>query len=495
MKPRRVFARLLLSYLAITLVVLAAVSLIFVRLMHRYFFNVEGVHLTMRSERIAALVEEHLYRGDLQELSTLVETLAFSNDIYLWVTDKEGKVLEFAGSNPERLGLRVEQHEIEHVLAGNVITKQITGPGYNSLFHMAPLYVPGYEPQENWDSWEAGGAGGDPSQVIGTLAISSPLGSVTGIMGVVTRLGMMAALGGLFLAVGIGYTLSRKIASPLEEMSAVAMELSRGNYNVRVNHRSDDEVGRLAETLNFAIDKVSGAMREQQQTLKLQRELISDISHEFRAPLTTLQGFLELMLRGKIPEAERERYLEMMHRDTVYLGGLVRDLIDLENLEIRRETLERRPADGEELLAACLENLQLKGVEKGVKLELQVEEKLPLLMVDERRFYQVMINLVENALRFSPRGGTIRVRAHPGEGGVFFYVSDEGPGIPKEEQPFIWNRFYKVDKARSRQETGCGLGLAIVRRIVELHGGWITVESEPGCGTTFTFWLPAAPEQ
>ncbi|HOB87402.1 MAG TPA: ATP-binding protein, partial [Bacillota bacterium] len=167
----------------------------------------------------------------------------------------------------------------------------------------------------------------------------------------------------------------------------------------------------------------------------------------------------------------------------------------LENLEIRRETLERRPADGEELLAACLENLQLKGVEKGVKLELQVEEKLPLLMVDERRFYQVMINLVENALRFSPRGGTIRVRAHPGEGGVFFYVSDEGPGIPKEEQPFIWNRFYKVDKARSRQETGCGLGLAIVRRIVELHGGWITVESEPGCGTTFTFWLPAAPEQ
>ncbi|MEW6662327.1 MAG: ATP-binding protein [Bacillota bacterium] len=487
---KRIFARLMFSYLSVTLAILVVVSVVFINLMQRYFFSVEGLQLALRGEKAAALLQEPLLEEDLAALSSLTKTLAFSYDIFLWVTDQNGNVLARAGNNPERLGLQVEQNEIAHVLSGNIIAKQITGPGYNSLFYMAPIYEPGYDPKGGWN--RSGIAVSDPSRVIGALAISSSLGPIIGTIAGVTRLGIYAAFGAAALAIIISYTLSRRIASPLEEMNRVALELSRGNYDMRVQYCSADELGRLAETLNFAIDKISSAIEEQSRTVKLQRELISDISHEFRAPLTSLQGFLELMRNGKIRESEYPRYLEIMHRDVLHLSHLLRDLLDLDSLESHRSALQKSRHDPSALLHTSVPHLQLKAMEKGVTLDVQVTPGAPDVDADENRFRQVVVNLVENAIRYSPAGETVTVRAAAHGSGTVFQVIDRGPGIPKDELPFIWNRFYKVDKARTRQDTGSGLGLAIVRRIIELHGGWVSVESAPGQGSTFSFWLRAS---
>ncbi len=486
---KRFYARLMLSYLMVTVAVLGVIGIIFITLMERYFFSVEGWQLISRGERAGALLQEPLQQQDIFALKQIITTLAFSYDAYLVVTDKDGTILADSGSEPDRLGLSVEQSEVEHVLSGNVITKQITGPEFNSLFYMAPIYEPGFNPddmRENEDD-----SVDSTGHVIGSLAISIPLGPIAGTIAGVTRLGIYAALGAVVLAALIGYSLSRRISRPVEEMSRVALELSRGRFDLRVTSSGGDELGQLADTLNYAVDRVAETIEQQRRIVKQQRDFISDISHEFRAPLTSLRGFLELMRSGKINPQEQKKYLEIMHADALHLSHLVQDLLDLSNLETQQITLNLEAQRPELLLKESLRHLQLSAAAKEIIIEMQEAEDLPAVVVDANRFYQVIVNLVGNAIRFSPPGGVITVRAEPDGSQVKFSVTDCGEGIPEAELPFIWERFYKVDKARTRTDNGSGLGLAIVRQIVEMHGGRVAVESTPGKGSTFSFWLPA----
>jgi len=481
---KRFFTRLMLSYLVITLAVLAVISIVFATLMQNYFFSVEGWQLVSRGEKAGALLQEPLLKNDLLTLKQLTDTLAFSYDANLWVTDENGVILANPGAEPDRLGLSVEQNEIEHVLSGNVITKQITGPGYNSLFYMAPIFEPGYGPDND------NAADDSAAHVIGSLAISFPLGRAVGTVAGITRLGTYAAIGAAVLAAIIGYSLSRQISRPVEEMNRVALELSRGRFDQRVSCNTGDELGQLAKTLNYAVDRVAETIEQQQHSAKLQRDFISDISHEFRAPLTTLRGFLELMRSGRIHPADQNRYLEIMYTDTLHLSHLVQDLLDLASLESLQIALHKEIQNPGPLLASSTRHLQLATAEKGITIELQIEDGLPSLPVDAKRFHQVVINLIENAVRYSPPGGVVTVKAELDGPGIAVKISDSGNGIPEAELPYIWDRFYKVDKARTRSDTGSGLGLAIVRRIVEMHGGKVAVKSTLDQGSTFSFWLP-----
>jgi signal transduction histidine kinase len=478
------FTRLMFSYLLVTLAILGVISIIFINLMQKYFFSVEGWQLAGRVERAVSLLHEPMLSGDLEALTQLAETLAFSYDVCLWVTDREGAVLAESGDKRDRLGLRVEEFEIGHVLDGNTITKQIVGPDYNSLLYIAPIFEDG----------ERGSREQTPassSKVIGALAISSPLGPISGTIAGVTRLGLYAAIGAAVLAAGLGFTLSRNIAHPLEEMSQVALELSRGNFENRVRYRSRDELGQLAQTLNFAIAKVAETIENERRLVKQQRDFVSDISHEFRAPLTSLRGFLELFREGKIKKRDQAKYLDIIYHDAMQLSRLVQDLLDLASLESGQLVLSKTEHEPGELLRLSLQHLELKLAEKEINLDLSIAEDLPVIAVDEGRFRQVLHNLAENAIHFSPPRETITVRVERRGQGALFMVSDCGAGIPAEELPYIWNRFYKVDKVRTRGGTGTGLGLAIVRQIVELHGGWVAVESNLGGGSTFSFWLPS----
>ncbi len=488
--PKRIFSRLMISYLLVTLALLGVIAIIFINLMQKYFFSVEGFQLESQGEKAASLLVRPLLEKDLAALSRLADTIAFSYDVYLWVIDNRGSVLTIAGGDPEELGLQVEITEISHVLAGNFITKQITGPDYNSLIHMTPVYEKAAD--AHFDVGTSGGEEKGP--VIGALAICRPLGPVTMTITRLKWLVFYAAGGATVLALFLGYTLSRKIAQPLEDMSLVALAVSRGDYQKRINYSSGDELGQLANTLNFAIEQVGATIEQQHRLVKLQREFISDISHEFRAPLTSLQGFLELLRDGKCTPEETKYYLDIMYKDTVFLGRLVQDLLDLTKLESQGITLERRRCNPETVLRHSLKHLYHTAASKDITISLQVGPDVPDIYVDEMRLHQVLVNLVENAIRCSPSGSEITLTLQ-GEGeGILLQVADQGHGIPAAELPLIWNRFYKVDKARTRFATGTGLGLAIVKRIVELHGGRVWAHSDPGHGAVFCIWLPQKAE-
>ena len=285
------------------------------------------------------LLGKPLLENDLTALTRLVDTIAFSYDVYLWVIDAGGSILTVAGGNPQKLGLQVEETEIAHVLAGNYITKQITGPDYNSLIHMTPVY-------ENLSDGYGGGiTGGEQDKeqgpVIGALAISHPLWPVTVTIARLKRLVFYAAGGATVLALFLGYSLSRKIAQPLEDMSRVALAVSRGDYQNRINYSSHDELGQLANTLNFAIEQVGATIEQQHRLVRLQQEFISDISHEFRAPLTSLQGFLSCSKTVNAPPKKPGAIWRSVHKDTVSLGRLVQDPLDLTNLRTHGITLKK----------------------------------------------------------------------------------------------------------------------------------------------------------
>ena len=273
--------------------------------------------------------------------------------------------------------------------------------------------------------------------------------------------------------------LARGMTSPLREMSVAATAMARGDYTRRVTASSRDEVGELARAFNAMAAQLSEVDR-------LRRDLVANASHELRTPITALRAGLENVVDGVAPPdpAAMRTMLAQVER----LGRLVAQLLDLSRLESEAVPLQRRVFEVEPLLqeTASMSRLHTPGVEVAVT----VEGPSPHVHGDPERFHQVVTNLVENAVRFSPPGSTVELRASTNHNGVTIEVADEGPGIPEDESQRVFERFYRADPARSSRHGGAGLGLAIARWIVDLHGGVIRPEQRQPHGCRMVVLLP-----
>ncbi|MBY6277643.1 two-component system histidine kinase PnpS [Symbiobacterium thermophilum] len=228
------------------------------------------------------------------------------------------------------------------------------------------------------------------------------------------------------------------------------------------------------------------------QLEQMRTEFVANVTHELRTPLTSIQGFAETLLEGALDEPETARhFVEIMLRESRHLGALIDELLDLSRVESGKFRMQRRPTVPAELIAATAARFAQKAERAGVQLVTEAPDGLPLINGDPDRLVQVLSNLVENAIKYTPAGGRITLSARRDGDGVRIAVADTGAGIPQADLGRIFERFYRVDKARSRATGGTGLGLAIAKHIVEAHGGTIGVESEVGKGSTFTVILPA----
>ncbi len=288
--------------------------------------------------------------------------------------------------------------------------------------------------------------------------------------------GILAGL----VAVAIVWFLARGMTSPLREMAEAAEAMARGDYSSRVTATSHDEVGALARAFN----KMASELAE---TDRVRRDLVANVSHELRTPITALQAKLENLVDG-VEEPDRETF-ETMLVQVERLGRLVQQLLDLSRLEAGVVPLERSPFPVEPLLEHAVREQRLH--QPAVDVAVSVEPADLTADGDPERVHQVVANLLENAVRFTPRGGTVEVRAHRSPQGVMIEVLDEGPGIPDVERARVFERFYRADAARSSRDGGAGLGLAIARWIVDLHGGEIHPEDRDPCGCRMVVTLPA----
>ncbi len=300
----------------------------------------------------------------------------------------------------------------------------------------------------------------------------------------------LAALAAFLVAVAVSIFVSRQVVTPVRELMTASQHIAEGHYHERVhvpgvsNRDELDELGRLALSFNRMAAKL-------EQIEATRRELIGNVAHELRTPLATIKGSMEGLIDGVLPTEAAT--FQQIYREADRLQRLVDDLQELSRVEAGAFALQRRSVSANELVATTVARLGHQFEEKGVKLETEVPANLPPVLADEDRIGQVLLNLVGNALQYTPAGGQVRVTAHREGAEAHIAVTDSGIGIAAEHLPLLFTRFYRVDKSRSRAGGGSGIGLTIAKHLVEAHGGRIWAESPgPGQGSTFTFTLPLA---
>lgn len=301
---------------------------------------------------------------------------------------------------------------------------------------------------------------------------------------VIPRLAVAAVIA-MLVSAAVAVLIARSITRPLGRITRAAQEMARGDYDQKLDLRGDDEVGRLAKAFNAMARQVSGS----HQTM---RDLLANVSHELKTPLTSIQGFSQAMEEGAISSPEEYREAgRIINEETQRMRRLVEDLIELSRLESGQAVVQREPVDLAELLRVCARRFDWQVRESGVTLGIEVAA-LPRPKGDARRLEQVFTNLIENAVRHTPGGGSVSVRAQAENGIVRVAVHNSGSYIPPEDLPRVFERFFQLDRNRARGSGGAGLGLAIAAEVVQVHGGAIRAESSPETGTQFVVTLPVA---
>jgi two-component system OmpR family sensor kinase len=292
----------------------------------------------------------------------------------------------------------------------------------------------------------------------------------------------IAVIGGV-VGILFGVLVSRTLTAPLSRLAEAARAIGTRNLSQRVEVTGSDEMIEVAQAFNDMASTL-------EQTEQLRRNLIADVAHELRTPLTVLQGNLRAMLDDVYSLDKSE--VARLYDQTRLLSRLVNDLHELAQAEARQLPLDLQNTDLTQLVSKATETFRPGADEKGVTLHTELPVDLPQLRLDPARITQVIQNLLANALRHTPAGGTITIRAEPEPEAVRLAIADTGDGIPATHLPHIFDRFYRTDPARSRDRGGAGLGLAIARAIIEAHGGQISATSDglPGHGSTFTIRLP-----
>ncbi len=287
------------------------------------------------------------------------------------------------------------------------------------------------------------------------------------------------------LALVVSMIFSRGVIAPVQEMMSVSQRIAEGHYNERVQVRGEDELSQLARRFNTMAGQL-----EQIETMR--RQLIGDVAHELRTPLTAIKGSMEGLMDGVLPASDET--FGQIHQEADRLSRLVDDLQELSRVEAATFKLDLRPVAVVDLVDSALGRLSRQYEEKGVTLTSGLPADLPLVQVDEDRVGQVLLNLVGNALQYTPAGGNVQISATRDGDEVRIMVTDTGIGLPAEHIPHIFDRFYRADKSRSRRAGGgSGIGLTIARHLVEAHGGRIWAESEgEGQGSRFMFTVKAA---
>jgi len=298
--------------------------------------------------------------------------------------------------------------------------------------------------------------------LIRTLAIAGPLTLV------------LAGAGGIFLA--------QRALKPVDQITRTAHEIEESDLSRRIPVQSKDELGRLASTLNQMIERLEKAFKRQQR-------FTSDASHELRTPLAVIQAESTLALNKERTANEYKQSLEIVSNESMLMAKVVDQLLTLARADSGKEQLSFEELDLSELLTGVAAHAEILCRDKGIEFHPDGMETI-LGSGDRAKLQELFLNLLDNAIRYSPDGGKISLTLRRAEESAVISIADIGIGISEEDIPYIFERFYRVDKARSRVENGAGLGLAICKYIAEIHGGRIEVISRLGEGSTFSVWLP-----
>jgi heavy metal sensor kinase len=424
------------------------------------------------------LLSKNLYRNLDDSLRTRVIELQGSIKIDGRRVQFEQKVSELVmifdadGVLMERLGPNVEFSNIDKTVEQALFGKSSFVSASTAKGPDVRLYAAPY----NVDSGTRVAiiVGRLPNDILDVLAIFRMV-----ILNASLLVVVLAGVGGLFLA--------DRTLKPVERIADIARGIGESDLSRRIDVQTDDELGRLASTLNGMIARLEEAFNKQ-------RQFVADASHELRTPLAIIQAESSLALGKRRTQSEFKRSLELVSQEVAYMSDIVGKLLLLARSDAGVEPVDLQEVDLKELLVGLSQDVEALAQEKGLRFTLGSTESLTI-KGDRLKLRQLFLIILDNAIRHTPGGGSISGSLVRREGSAVVSIGDTGIGIPAEHLPFIFDRFYRVDKARSRSEGGMGLGLSIAMSIAKMHGGGIEVESQAGAGTTFHIALPLADPQ
>jgi signal transduction histidine kinase len=333
--------------------------------------------------------------------------------------------------------------------------------------------------------------------IIGALAISSEKSlSNYGGSSFVRNVDRVLIVGGLAITVVIavaGALLARRITFPLAKLNRAAQRMRGRDLSARVDidpETSSDEIAQLAQTFNEMAASLERDVNELRRQHQIQRELIANVAHELATPLTAIHGYSEALVDGMVSDNEREKVSRIIHRETERLQFLVDQLRQVARLESGGEQMELVPLSLHAMVSDTQAVLAGESKRRGVIIRNLIPTDLPPVMADANRMTQVILNLLDNAIVHIPEGGTIRVESEIEDNWLWVHISDTGTGIPADKLDRIFERFYRADPSRNRTTGGSGLGLSIVKGIVEAHGGHVKAANNPAGGAKISFCIP-----
>ena len=328
---------------------------------------------------------------------------------------------------------------------------------------------------------------GRRGDLIGYAFVTSASANMFGAWETFLGVALLVAIVVFALALVISLFYSKRMARPLDEMAAASRKFARGDFSVRVKQVEDptDEMGALIESFNKMADSLEKA--EDRRS-----EFIANISHELRTPMTTISGFADGILDGTIPPEQETKYLRSISDETKRLSRLVREMLDVSQMRNRAADPSKRTVfDLTELIMQTMLSFESRATKKNLDVDPQLPENHILVRADRDGITQVIYNLIDNAVKFAEPGSCITIRLYKDDGKAYVSVRDKGETIPPDDLPFIFDRFHKSDRSRSLDKTGVGLGLYLVKAIINSHDEDIAVKSEDGI-TEFVFTLPLA---
>lgn len=472
---KSMFAKYFSLFTAITLgsmAILGAVLLFFAS----QYFRYERERLLLRNARAASSVTaaEYVMRGDGSVSRTVLlsnfQILGGAVDATIFLTDNSGITL-------------VTTHEIENVeentqVPDTVLQRMSKSAYFSELGRLGGLYGTDYYTVGMPVMVESTGQ-------IGYVFVSSSAMALRSFLVEMLKMFTLSAMLVLVFSFIVIYVVTRRMTRPLRDMAFAAKSFGKGDFSRRVPVRDNDEMGQLAVAFNNMASSLA-------TTEKMRRSFVANVSHELKTPMTTIGGFIEGILDGTIPEEKREQYLRIVADETRRLSRLVRSMLDLSRIEAGEMTINPVEFDVNETVCRTIFAFERRIEEKRLDIRGLDVGKMPIC-ADPDMIHQVVYNLLDNAVKFVNEDGYIQIN-YKTEGGVTFVgVRNSGDGIPPDEITNVFDRFYKTDKSRGLDKQGVGLGLYIVKTIINLHGGDIIVNSEPGQYCEFVFSVPCAP--
>lgn len=428
-------------------------------------------NLRDKVEFLSPYVEDELANGR-DPSAQLIQRLGTSSGSRITVIAIDGKVLTDSEALPASLENHLHRPEIEQALA--------------EPFGFATRHSDSI----NQDMYYFAKSIKRDGRLLGFVRVSLSTANVDRELATLqlTIIGIAAL--GVIVALALGWSLARRVTIPLSEMVRVAEALRNGHYEAKVTPVGSDEIGRLGDTLNRLGTELTSKINDLQRLENVRRDFVANVSHEIKTPLTSIKGYVETLLGGALNDpANNIRFLEKIDRNAQRLTALVQDLLSLAKIEASEDTFRPTPVEWNAIIASVVARHEDAIQQKNLKIKINTPAQILSVMGEREAMTQVLDNLLTNAVKYTTDGGRITVSLFAKSGFAKLVVEDTGIGIPSEHLDRIFERFYRVDKARSRDLGGTGLGLSIVKHLVSAMHGDVGVESELGVGSKFTVRL------